>query len=141
MNRSAPSGKNIIKKKKKALPFHLYFPPFNGTQPIPGKDEDNLLGDAKEWALAHRGDLRNVLHKAPAFYKTLGFGLVCSKSFLVAILEPVQKKFSIGLDIRNFHSFFTVLLCRFAMLSYTQSLQLTFQRLHGMLDEYAFQFN
>ena len=80
MNRSAPSGKNIIKGKKKALLFLLFSSPFYGTQPIP-KDEDNPLGDAKDWALAHRGDLRNVLHKAPAFYKTLGFGLVCSKSF------------------------------------------------------------
>ena len=82
MNRSAPSGKSIIKRKKKALLFLFSSPLFlHGTQPIP-KDEDNPLGDAKDWALAHRGDLRNVLHKAPAFYKTLGFGLVSSKSFL-----------------------------------------------------------
>ena len=80
MNRSAQGGKNIIKRKKRTLRFLSFSLPFYGTQPIP-KKEDNLLGDAKDWALAHRGDLRNVLHKAPAFYKTLGFGLVSLKSF------------------------------------------------------------
>ena len=65
--------------------FSFLFLPIDGMQPIPD-DKDNPLGGAKDWALAHRGDLRTVLRNAPAFYKQLGFGLVSLKKF-----DPDQK--------------------------------------------------
>ena len=68
--------------------------PYCYAQPIP---TDNPLGKDENWALTHRGDLRNVLYKAPKFYAQLGFGLVVW--YIYNKQKFVSREFTFNFDL------------------------------------------